>query len=85
MFYYLLYFMLMAVVGYFAWKPLKLAAEYRFRSKFGHTIEGIGFAAVILFSILNIANFTGIVLLALGTAIGISLHSKKNNDRYLDE
>jgi hypothetical protein len=83
--YYILYFALLAVVSYFIYVPFIAAAQYRFRGQLGLTIEFLGFLACAVLALLNIASFTGIVLLAAGVAAGVGIRSNKdNNQRYLD-
>lgn len=83
--YYILYFALLAVVSYFIYVPFMAAAQYRFRGQLGLTIEFLGFLACAVLALLNIASFTGIVLLAVGVAAGVGMRSNRdNNQRYLD-
>jgi hypothetical protein len=83
--YYILYFALLAVVSYFIYVPFRAAAQYRFRGQLGLTIEFLGFLACAVLALLNIASFTGIVLLAVGVAAGVGMRSNRdNNQRYLD-
>jgi hypothetical protein len=75
-----------AVVVIFGLIPLKTAAEYRFRSKFSLTAEGIAFLVCAVFGLLNFATLTGFFILSAGIVAGATIRSSKGyNDRYLDE
>ena len=83
--YYILYFALLAVVCYFVYVPFMAAAQYRFRGQLGLTIEFLGFLACAVLALINIASFTGLILLAVGVAAGVGIRSNKDNDqRYLN-
>ena len=83
--YYILYFALLAAVCYFVYVPFMAAAQYRFRGQLGLTIEFLGFLACAVLALINIASFTGLILLAVGVAAGIGIRSNKDNDqRYLN-
>jgi len=80
----IVFYAMMAVVGYFAVVPLKAAAEYRFRGKLGLTVEGVGFAACAVLALVS-APFVGFLLLGGGIVAGAGLRSMKGNDqRYLE-
>jgi len=82
----IIFFGMMAVVGYFAIVPLKAAAEYRFRGKTSLTIEGVGFLACAVLALLSgIATLPGFLLLSGGIAAGAGIRSMKGNDqRYIE-
>lgn len=80
----IIFWTMAAVVGYFSLIPLKAAAEYRFRGKFGLTVEGIGFAVCLLAAIAT-GGFAGYALLGAGIAAGAAIRSRSDNDqRYLE-
>jgi hypothetical protein len=84
----LIFFAMLAVVGYFALVPLKAAAEYRFRGKFSLTAEGIGFLACGLLALIYWLGggwLTSFLLLGAGIAAGAGIRTVKGNDqRYLE-
>lgn len=80
----IIFYAMMAVVGYFALVPLKAAAEYRFRGKLGLTVEGIGFLACAVLAFFT-GGLTGFLLLGGGIVAGAGIRSIKGNDqRYLE-
>lgn len=82
----IIFFGMMAVVGYFAMVPLKAAAEYRFRGKAGLTIEGVGFLGCAVLALLSgIGTLPGFLLLSAGIAAGAGIRTMKDNDqRYIE-
>lgn len=76
----LIYIVLLGALGYFAFRPLRAAAEYRFR-KPKLVMEGLVFLGIALVGL-----FSGsFLLLGAGAAAGVALHSREdNNRRYLE-